>query len=58
MIVRKRSSTRWTPGNPGDVEKSPEKEFPLFVKLGNDERDVIRASIGAWKPVARHTSMF
>jgi hypothetical protein len=25
------------PGSPGDVEKSAEKESPLFVKLGSDE---------------------
>jgi AMMECR1 domain-containing protein len=52
LIVRRTSSTGWTPGNPGDAEKSPEKESPVFVKLGSDESAALRASIGAGKPVA------
>jgi hypothetical protein len=34
------------------VEKSPEKESPLFVKLGSDESAALRASVGTGKPVA------
>ena len=34
--VRSRSTTGRTPGSPGAVEKSPEKELPVFVKLGID----------------------
>ena len=52
LIVRRTSSTGWTPGNPGDAEKSPEKESPLFVKLGTDASVAFRPSIGAGKPVA------
>jgi hypothetical protein len=52
LIVRRTSSTGWTPGNPGDAERSPEKESPLFVKLGTDASAVLRPSIGVAKPVA------